>query len=283
MQLHPFTVPAFGDTQLLCRPGRLVPALSGLAISSMLVVPMLAIAWKGGPWLLGIILGLMALFLIPLLIGDLRARCRPTSWLMCIRPEALWINLRSYQEQSTDSEAAVVELNYAEIAEVYKYQESYSTPNDKGGNRRTKVTSLDIRLNHEQTAELQQALSIWRRHEQPERVYFGNIRVRNVVNSVPVSLPAANVVRLAWRGSSHWIAPSMGRTLNVLASSVKVAAPSRRDRPSWRNLSEVELDDQILELARSGKSMDAIRLLTKRRGYSLTNAKQFVNELTEQA
>jgi hypothetical protein len=59
-----------------------------------------------------------------------------------------------------------------------------------------------------------------------------------------------------------------------------VGEPARRDRGDWRKLTGVELDEQILSLVESGAKFDAMRLLVKRRGFSETEARQFVDELT---
>jgi hypothetical protein len=80
-----------------------------------------------------------------------------------------------------------------------------------------------------------------------------------------------------------WAAPSLKRVLHELAQFVPVEEPRRLDRDNWRDLSPDELDDQVLALVQAGDRMAATQLLVRSRGYSTTEAHQFVNELHAKA
>src|SRR6185295_17673734 len=189
---------------LVCRQGRLHGAV-GLVLFSLILVGAPILWWRigfGDPRIYCIVFALLAVLVIPILIGDFRARLRAGNWLVWIRHDGLWINFRSYQDQSSLDALAVVQLDYEEIVAVSQDVEIYSTPGSKGGSVRQKLQSLEIRLTHSITSELEAALSATRHHAQPERVYLGLIRVKSGVSHFPVSLPAADVIRVAWRGGS---------------------------------------------------------------------------------
>ena len=57
----------------------------------------------------GLMLGLFALLVIPMIISDARRTFRPTNWLLWIRFDGLWINVRSYQDRSATDTASVIE------------------------------------------------------------------------------------------------------------------------------------------------------------------------------
>ena len=64
-----------------------------------------------------------------------------------------------------------------------------------------------------------------------------------------------------------------------MAPYCSLAEPTLIDFSKPKELGEAEVDVLILELARNGETFAATDLLRKRRGYSLRDAKQFVDEL----
>ncbi|MCA8990246.1 MAG: hypothetical protein KDA78_21540, partial [Planctomycetaceae bacterium] len=51
------------------------------------------------------------------------------------------------------------------------------------------------------------------------------------------------------------------------------------DRPNLKEMTDEELDSKVLEFCESGHRMDAVQLLRKYRGYSLSEAKRMTDEL----
>ncbi len=123
------------------------------------------------------------------------------------------------------------------------------------------------------------ALGAIRRLPQVRKNYFG-IGISTRITHFPVSLPSANRIRIAWRGGlGNWISPSLTHVLHRLAGQTKVAEPIHQQQQDWSKLTEAELDALIFDLAQSGSTLDAVKILTLRRGYSLTAAHAFVDEL----
>ena len=268
-------------TGLVCRQGRLSGAVMVLLFSGILIGLPIVLWQIGAPKFISVILALLAVGIVPMLLGDLRARLRPTNWLLWIHQDGLWINFRSYQDQSEQDALTVVHLDYSEILEAGRFVERFTTPSSEGGSVLQKLESLDIQLQHTDTGELETALAENRHRPQPERVHLGFIRSTVKPTLFSVTLLAADLIRVNWRGGSqHWVSPSLARALDALAGRVNIAESTHEDQQDWAKLSDGEFDDQVLKLVRSGNRMEATKLLVKRRGYTLTKAHQFIEELS---
>jgi hypothetical protein len=281
VQLQQSFDPKSEECLLVCRQG----VVAGVASSIVLAVILIGspiISWRlGAPAFFWIIFAVFALLVVPMIIADVLAKLRRGNWLLVVRPDGLRIHLRSYQDKAPrGDDPTVVRLDYPEIVEVGRRVEHRSKPNSDGGSVSSKMQSLDIRLTHQDTDALAKALALNRHRVQPTRRYLGFMSVRAGLTHFAVSLPEPGTIRVNWRGDGHWVTPSLRRTLTELEHRVKVAETSEGPRKDWKELTDAELDDRVLELTRSGNRIDAIHLLVQRRGYSLTEAHRFVEELS---
>jgi hypothetical protein len=268
------------DSGTIYRQGRLAGAVMVTIFSGLIIGAAVFFWFTGMHWLAWGITGLIAAFLVPLLVGDFRDRMRPTNWLVWLQPNCLWINVRSYQDRSSTDVLCVVRLEFGEIAEAREYLERYSVPTTKGSTR-YKLRSLDLELKSDQTAELLAAISDNRKRLNPTNNYMG-VKVTGRASHFPVHLVKPNLIRISWRGGqSFWATPSLDNLLENLSQRVKIGEKEINDRGPWQNIEDVDFDDQVLELARSGSVIDAVNLLVRRRGYTHTQAKQFVDELID--
>jgi hypothetical protein len=237
--------------------------------------------YVGAPWFVWGCCAALATIVVPLVIGDFLAKLRPTNWIVWARPDALWINFRSYQDCGSCDAETVVRIEFSEIAEVVQTGEVYYTPSSEGGSVRQSIQSLDIRLTHDRTDELAAAIAVDRTRPPPERK-IGGIGVTTRPSHFPVSIPVAGTIRIAWRGGTgNWVAPSLRHLLAELTGLVSTGEATRSIAPDWRELSETELDDRILRLVQAGDTIAAVDLLRSRRGFSTKEARRFVDELLE--
>lgn len=237
--------------------------------------------WRhvGAPWPLWLFFGGIAVIVIPLVVSNLLATFRRTNWIVCVRPTEIVINLRSYQDQSLTEIPTVLVLNDVEIAAARQHTQRYSTPSRNRRSMWHALHSLEIELAHDNSDELASALGAIRRLPQVRKNYLG-IGVSTRIVHFPVSLPSANRIRIAWRGGlGNWISPSLAHVLHRLARLTKVADSSHQKNGDWSKVADAELDALIFDLAQSGCKLDAIEILRLRRGYSLTAAHEFVDEL----
>lgn len=277
MQLHRLSDVTPDGTGLVCRKAR----WSIFVWALLFTAAPIAQWWFGAPTFLWVVCGLLAVLLLPLFVSHARACFRPHNWLLWIRPRDLLVNVRSYQDQSPLDSLTVVEIGEGEIASVSRHVERYTTRGSKGGTVRGKLESLDIRLTHGETADLDEAISASRRHPQPPQVYLGFIRVVGGLTHFSVSLPEPDLIRIAWRGGQgHNIVPSLKYVLAQLQSRFKIGEATELERGDLGTMSDADFDEQILELTRSGDRIQAISLLVSQRGYSMSKARQFVEELS---
>lgn len=240
----------------------------------------LTFAWWAGhlPTLLFVPIGGFTALIVPLLLGDWLATLKSTNWVLQVGSRNLHVNLRAYSNRRFEDALSVVQIEYPELEAVRKHIAKHAAPGSKNEEHWTEK-SLDLIFVAPVPEEIVAALHAENRRKNPERRFLG-ITVRGGEKRSPVTIPAANVLRLAWTGKHAWVSPRLGRVLSMLDGYVTVDAETRENRTEWRTMSDPQFDELVLNMVQRGDRMTAGKLLQKRRGYSLTTAKQFVDELT---
>ena len=254
---------------LCCRQAP-VRGLVGALIGCAVLVGAAFLVWqRGAHWFFWGVLAVAAALLVPLFLANALAKFRSTNWLVRLGPDGLWINLRSYQNHHLPEAATVVHLPYAEIASARRHLETWTTPAEPNSYAGTywKQESLELSLVSGDTREIARALA-------DERGRRAVVRGKHQA----VTVPAAGVVRIGWRGHDNDVAPPLTRVLEELGRHICVDEPTRTDRGDWVKLSDAELDELVAELVRSGDDLEASQLLMRRRGYSATEAHKIVEE-----
>lgn len=284
MKLHRLCGVALDDRLgRVYRQGRFMGTVSAILLGGIFGGAPFLWYFVGAPWFIWGGCGALALFIVPMIVNDLRAKFRDTNWVLRLQPDGVWINFRSYQDASSTDGLCVVELSYAEISAARKRVDKFTVPSNRSRSTYHSLTSLELQLVHDRTEPLAAALVEHRNRPGVERRYFG-ISVTSKPSHFPVSLPAPNRLRIAWRGGvGNHVAPSITDALNELTGYVRVEDPTVERSVDWKHLTDEQLDDRILELALAGDKIDAVKLLTVRRGYSTTEAVEFVKGLTASA
>jgi hypothetical protein len=254
---------------MCCRQSPLRGLIASLIFCAVLIGLVFLLWQQGFPWFVWGWCAVFAALLVPWLLYDALAKFRPTNWLLWLGADGLWINLRSYQNRHLPEAATVVHLPFEEIASARRHVDTWSTPARPAATTGThwKLESLDLSLVSGDTREIAKALV-------DERGRRATIKGTHQA----VTVPAAGVVRIAWRGPGSDVVPPLTRVLNELSRRVKVGEPTRTDRAHWLKLSETELDELVAQLVRSGDDLEASQLLMRRRGCSATEAHKFVEE-----
>jgi hypothetical protein len=254
---------------MCCRQSPLRGLVGGLIFCAVLIGLVFLLRHGGVPWFVWGWCAVWAALLEHWILADALAKFRSANWLLRLGPDGLWINLRSYQNGHLPEAATVLHLRYEEIASAHRHLDTWSTPSEPSSNAGThwKQESLELSLVSGETREIAKALA-------EERGRRATIKGKHQA----VTVPAAGVVRIAWRGNNNDVVPPLTRVLDELSRRVKVDEPTRTDRAHWRELSEAELDELVAQLVRSGDDWEAAQLLKRRRGCSATEAHQFVEE-----
>jgi hypothetical protein len=263
---------------LCCRQSPLRGAIGGLIGCAVVVGATFLVWYMGAPWVFWGGFAALAAILVPFVLRDILAKFRATNWVMWIGPDDLLINLRSYQNPHLADAATVLQLSYPEIARAHRHVETWTTPSEGNGLASTywKEESLELHLAPDETGKISETLCKERGRWPPGPE--GAIRSKATHQSVTV--PAEGVLRIAWRGNSNDVAPSLDRALGELSRhGVKIAAPTRTARPEWSELSDAEQDELVAKFIRTGDRLEAQRLLTRRRGCSATEAHRLIERL----
>jgi hypothetical protein len=268
---------------LLCRQSRLAGVVRLIVWCIVLAIPPV-FGWRfGKPWVLWIFVAVAAVA-VPLAVLELAAQFRATNWLLRIGTDAVWINLRSYRDREFVPDASsIVRLDYTEIASVGRHTESYTTPSKPASNASTvwRDKFLEIELTHDQTEELKAVLNNLRFPPAPAQPHSGQMRARGCVS--PVWFVNPSLLRIAWTsGHGPVIAPRLARALSQLETCVRVAPPTKRERPNWLELTPEEATDLARELVHvHGATFAATDLLARACGISRAEAGAKVRQFEE--
>ena len=263
----------------VCRQSRLVSVVGAVVMALMLVGFPLFLLSKaelaGWVWIPASIV----VVLIVLAFGRLAARSLGAdNWLMRIAPDGLWINLRSYLNRDFATGATVLFVPYGEIAGVGEH----SVKRVERNNGRTATWTdrfLDIHFAEPALAELRVEVAEERRRV-VEGVHLGGlVTSRTRHHHVPVTIPEDDLLRIAWRGRQDFVVPSLNRVLRELAAECAVVEAPIEDVAKVEQLSSEQVDRLILDRVEKGDTLGAVKLLREVRGYSLKDAKNFVEEL----
>jgi hypothetical protein len=254
---------------LVVRQSRWTAAASATAFAGIAagVAAAVQLGWLPGFfWVSAVILGLIAL--LPL--GQLRAALRSSNWTVIARGDVLFVKLRSYLNHHFDADDEVVlELTASDVgAARERVQQMQSTL----GDGTVRWTQVDVEFDLDgDTTDIADALEAERHRRPPHRAVSSHSRHR------PVSMPAEGTIRIAWRGRQDRLTPAASSLLDRLGPAVPTDVTDEDRRPD--TLSGDEVDALVLDLAESGATIDAVKLLRERYGYGLAEAKQFVDGL----
>jgi hypothetical protein len=242
------------------------------------------------------------------------ASLRPSNWLVKIRPDNVFIKFRSFQNYCyPQTDPVVIDLSWRDIAWVRKVKET--SHKGRGDDAVTEFfTYLDIklRLSGEDLDKIKQELNA-ERERAPLRSSLSALRselfrarknqaAQHVIAAIkekirrekaiksrktgkssakyhdyPVRLVHDNILRVRWTA----IKPTIKKALGLFAERTPTEEEVRFVTDSGKDLSNKEMEDMILERIAQGDHLDAMKLAKKRYGYSTTEAKQFIDNLTD--
>jgi hypothetical protein len=238
----------------------------------------------------------------------------PTNWLVKLSTDRILVKYRSFQNLNyAKTDSIIIELLWHDIDWVRKTKET--STKDKGDSAVTEFfTYLDLKLNlsegdlkeikaglieeqnrkppRSEVSKLRHELFRARKNKSPkyeiqdikERIRQAKANKKSQkksgvkFNDYPVRLIDNGILRVRWNG----IKPKINKALEFCSlrtsvdSEIKIKSDSTVD-----SLKGKELDDMILDRISKGDKFDARALVKKHYGYSTTEAKQFIDEMTD--
>ncbi len=257
---------------------------------------------------MAIVIGLIAL----LFLFNFKKSLRSSNWLVQLGATRVLIKYRSYlNDHLPEEDSVIAEIPWSEIVWVRKTKENVvkvtSTASDDGPTHQY-FTYLDLKLNSTEAETLRRNLLDERNRRPPirkmNRALFearkrrapqseidllqaeirreekmrpkGGSRFSTVIHHhYPVRMTDALVLRLDWSG----IRPRIGHILKLLENKIPVEPPVEFTTDFTETFGNAE--DRILDLAARGETMYAVILAREHYGYSIAEAKTFVESLLE--
>ncbi len=125
----------------------------------------------------------------------------------------------------------------------------------------------------------------WQKHERTVKVQTGKrVSSSSRARHYPVSVVDGKTIRIEWRSPQEFVVPGVKRAIAALGrQNVTIDSLKREvvDLTGDREGERRSMDDKILHLAERGNLMAATKLARRVYKLSLTEAKQFVEEMLE--
>jgi hypothetical protein len=208
-------------------------------------------------------------------LGQLRARTKPSNWLMRCNSSGVLIKYRSFLNWHLPAEhVQVVGFDYFEIAEIRTAREKRHFTNDNPAGYDKYLTYLELRLVNADTSALETRLEAERAAEAP-----GRFKSRSL--DFPVEVLSGGLVRVRWKQSAGYgTTPSLVKVISYLSPYTKTTASvSRNDVKAPRSLTPEEADNRILGMVQTGDKMEAVKCAREIYGCSLSEAVAYVEGL----
>jgi hypothetical protein len=233
-----------------------------------------------GAWIGVFILGWIAfwfLFFAWMLSMVLRARLRPTNWLVRTQSAGVLIKFRTPLNYHFEPETlAAVHLDYSDIEFARAHRVRQEVPGSTPSDNTTKFMKYaEFKLRDERLLkDLDARLAAERTRKGP--VEGGLIKRRSKSGHYPVHISSDGFVRIEW-----YVTPSLKKFMADISGYVAVrdAVGSGKDFRNLQDVSVAEQESALIELIASGDRMAALSAVKQLYGYKTTRAVQFVNEL----
>lgn len=208
----------------------------------------------------------------------LRASLKRSNWLVRYDGNGLFVKFRSYLNHHFPAEdAVVVYIARSEIGWIRRTHEKRVTPRNRGDTV-VSATYLDIGLRDADTTELERHLTLERRREAPMIR-----RTRTKAQHYPVRVAEAGIVRVEWRDHRTNIVPRIDEAIRRLGHRITVADAEKVEPEHILELNRDQQESRLLDMAERGEVLAAVKLAQRLYGLSTTEAKRFVEELSERA
>lgn len=263
---------------IVFRESRLRMACFSLAMLLMAVVP-LVMGLYSREWIAWLVCGPVSVFsgLIGLLVwSSFIHTFHQGNWLIRYNPRSLLINLRTFDNDAFNEEdEVVVEFQPGEIEWIRKTAEKRLVSSSENGTQREYTAYLDIKPKTVDLAPIHERLKAESQRSAPPW--------RGKNNFVPVRIveeEGQSLLRIEWRSNWTSIRPKIDEVISALSSGIGIQGEQRRELDlSASTTDRDEQESRILGLIERGQILQAITLVRQFYGYSLSEARRFVEEL----
>lgn len=262
------------------RESRLWKLIASSTFFFLFLLPAIA-----GPRTLGWVsfsIGTFFLLLIILLpTRALLCTFKSQNWILRLQPDGILVNFRNYINTTLDPhDLVVVHVDAREIVSFSRTFEQIILPSTDNDFQRDSRWYLDIHLastpeNTSHLARLRLLLSEEANRTTP--LGWGS-------PIVPVRLLDSATIRVSWSCPAVGITPGLRRAIQ----SLRQIAPESDERRVYKDFfaptaNQKENEQRMIDLAARGDTLGAVLLAMKYYGYTLTEAREFIKQLTKTA
>lgn len=193
---------------------------------------------------------------------------KPDNWVVCMSDKYMLIKFRSYMNAHLPKEdLQIAQLEYREISSFFIGKKTRITPDASGGKRYEFIKYIDLHLKCN-TDILKAQLNAERNMKRVSRALQFYVFVTGV-----------RTIRIHWLDIHTIIRPNLK---HIAGSLVAKGVHQIRDVSFLKKASTVAFDEDrdILELYDNGYEVEAVSLARRLYGIGLTEAKLYVNKLS---
>lgn len=278
MRLHRAKDAPIRPLDAVFRESRLRAGIIALATLLLTVVP-LVFAWHSGETIAWVFVGIISLimgFVSLMLISGFIHTFHEGNWVIRSNPQSLLINLRTFDNDVMNPEdEVVVEFTPGEIAWIGKTVEHRLVVSRYNDTRTDTSVFLDIKPIVRDLSQIQKALAAEAKRPAPPWRGRNNFAAVRVVDN-----PDGPLIRVEWRSGWTHITPSIQAAIRVLSSGITVRPDTARELDLSASTNDrQEQENRILYLVERGDTIPAINLVRQLYGYSLKDARKFIDDL----
>lgn len=256
------------------RSSRLGPAV--LLLFSLAVIGAAVYSYSTGkaPLVVMLIIDFAGLLFTLFSLGMLVRSFQTTNWLLALGSDRLWIKYRSYlNSHFPPDDLQIIELPYAEIESVCLIRRKEIVYGSRNRTQTRFFKHLDVVLHQPFGSQLPEALLAERNAKAPLK---RGCKSRSL--DYPVCAKGQNIIRVRIND----IRPGWKRALSELEHNGVSVTPEKRESEDFTQPLEDkrQMEDQLIRLVEQGRTIAAVKLARQRYGMGLSEAKQFIDELS---
>ena len=252
-----------------------------VSVTLLVLIPTFVLGWQGGmaAWS-RFAIGCVALVVTRWFGIRVLRLLSHDNWTMGLASDGVWLNLRSVHNRTFEPAATVVYLPFSDIRSARQEITQRTTETADSVYTWTEVT-LQLSVSTA-TADAIRQLVAHERQRRFERRTLVGITIRGRENHVPVMVDRDDNVVVYWKSRFGRLTPSISQVMQLMALQLPIQDTPPSQQIDWRELSDQQLDSYLLYLVEANDRLEAIKILVRRKGYSTTEAKRFVDELNTQ-
>jgi hypothetical protein len=268
MRIYPYSQLPLHPKDIVFKQSRL-PTTIGIVACLFLIGLGIVIIRDGAGWFGWYFTSIIAIIML-IAFGRLFHLFSPKNWFLRFNFSRILINIAPAFAKVSESDP-ILELRSDEIEWIRIHRQITLMPN-----RTRKTTSetsyLEIKLRNGNFDELRSCLAT---ATVPRKWRGWTIHAE-----APVRLMDDDILRLVWRSRQSFVAPSLEKALALLGKQFPVQEELSDFQDNTISTADKQkMEEQVIEFVAQGRLIDATKLAQKRYGYSLTQARTFVEDL----